>query len=78
VILTPPVVAREALRLRRASAVLDSAAFAPGLLGMAVSFFAGLLALRWLSSWLESGRWRYFGYYCLAAAAGVLALARLG
>jgi undecaprenyl-diphosphatase len=38
------------------------------------SFLAGLAALRLLSRWLESGRWSWFGYYCLIAAAGVLAL----
>jgi len=31
-------------------------------------WLAGLGALRWLSSWLESGKWQYFGYYCLAFA----------
>lgn len=84
VILTPPVVAREALRLVRAAGDAGRPAwsaelFAPGLLGMAFSFAAGLVALRWLSRWLEEGRWSYFGWYCLAAAACVLgAAARLG
>lgn len=77
VILTPPVVAREALRLRHASAHFGAAALAPGVLGMAISFVAGLLALRWLSSWLETGRWRWFGYYCFLASAAVLTLSRL-
>jgi undecaprenyl pyrophosphate phosphatase UppP len=45
-----------------------------GLVGMVFSFGAGLLALRWLSSWLEKGRWKYFGYYCLAASVGVFLL----
>jgi undecaprenyl-diphosphatase len=44
----------------------------PGLLGMLCSFIAGLLALRFLSAVLERGRWRYFGYYCVVAAALVL------
>ena len=47
----------------------------PGLLGLGCSFIAGLLALRWLSRWLEAGRWQYFGYYCVAAAAAILVLA---
>jgi undecaprenyl-diphosphatase len=47
---------------------------APGLVGMACSFIAGLLALKWLSRWLEGGRWKFFGFYCLAAAAVVLAI----
>ena len=79
VILTPPVVAREALRLMKAvgPAGLSAGLFKPGLVGMVLSFFAGLAALRWLSSWLETGRWRYFGYYCFAASAGVAAAAAL-
>ncbi len=46
----------------------------PGMLGLSCSFVAGLLALQWLSRWLEKGRWHYFGYYCLFAAAAVLTL----
>jgi undecaprenyl-diphosphatase len=41
----------------------------PALAGMVLSFFAGLGALYLLSAALEKGRWRYFGFYCLAAAA---------
>ena len=37
---------------------------APALIGMVLSFFAGLLALKWLSKWLSSGRWYFFGIYC--------------
>jgi undecaprenyl-diphosphatase len=48
--------------------------FLPGLIGMVLSFIAGLLALKWLSGWLEGGRWKYFGYYCLVAAAAVLVI----
>ena len=40
----------------------------PSLVGMVLSFLAGLLALRWLSRWLEQGRWYLFGGYCLVAA----------
>ena len=80
VILTPPVVALEAHRLIKAAAAEGRSAwspelFAPGLLGMVFSFLAGLVALRWLSDWLQNGRWRYFGCYCLAASAVVLAVA---
>jgi len=39
---------------------------------MVLSFAAGLLALRWLSSWLEEGRWHFFGAYCLLASLVVL------
>jgi undecaprenyl-diphosphatase len=74
VILTPPVVAREALRFFKAqhiSAVHHTGVIGlllPSLIGMALSFFAGILALKWLSSWLEAGRWYLFGLYCLFAA----------
>jgi undecaprenyl-diphosphatase len=85
VVLTPPVIAREALRLVKAQAVPLSGGgaqlldlFFPSLIGMVFSFLAGLLALRWLSSWLERGLWHYFGYYCLAASLAVFALYRMG
>ena len=77
VVLTPAVIAREALRLLKAHALSGGsvlAHFRPGLVGMVFSFLAGLLALKWLTRWLEGGRWKFFGYYCLVAAAGVLAL----
>jgi undecaprenyl-diphosphatase len=48
--------------------------FMPGLAGMVLSFIAGLAALKLLSHWLEGGRWKFFGFYCLLAAAGVLAV----
>jgi undecaprenyl-diphosphatase len=84
VVLTPPVIAREVLRLMKAQAaplgggthLLDL--FFPSLCGMVFSFLAGLLALRWLSSWLEKGLWHFFGYYCLAASLVVFALYRMG
>jgi len=34
--------------------------------------------LRWLSRWLEGGRWYLFGIYCLAAAAVVAGLHHVG
>ncbi len=77
VVLTPPVLAREIHRLLKAhvlagfSASPTVALFLPGLLGMALSFLAGLLALRWLSNWLSQGRWGWFGVYCLAASVEV-------
>ena len=80
VILTPLVIAREAYRMIKQYPSISMAEaaslhlFTPGLLGMCFSFAAGLLALRWLSAWLEEGRWKFFGYYCLAAAAVVLIL----
>lgn len=78
VVLTPPVVAKEAYRLLKDHALNSHESvlhlFLPGIVGMGFSFLAGLLALRWLSRWLEGGRWQWFGYYCLAAAAGVLVI----
>ena len=78
VVLTPAAIGREALRLLKASHGAGrgalTAALAPSLLGAALAFLAGLVALRWLSRWLETGRWHLFGIYCLAAAAGVAAL----
>jgi undecaprenyl-diphosphatase len=78
VVLTPAVDAREALRVLHAehaggAAALASAAV-PSLIGAAVAFVAGLVALRWLSGWLENGRWYLFGVYCLVAAAAVAGL----
>jgi undecaprenyl-diphosphatase len=52
--------------------------FMPSLLGMVFSFAAGLLALKWLSSWLESGRWQLFGLYCLGASVIVFMLHQNG
>lgn len=82
VILTPPVVAREALRLIKAEHVnagagLGSAA-GTSFLGLICAFIAGLLALKWLSGWLESGKWYWFGIYCLVAAAAVAYLHHVG
>jgi len=78
VVLTPPIIAKEALRLLKDQtpggheSVLHL--FLPSLVGMVFSFLAGLLALKWLSRWLEGGRWKIFGFYCLIAATGVLIL----
>jgi undecaprenyl-diphosphatase len=86
VVLTPAAIGREALRLVRASHEA-AAAGAPvdlhanmvtGLLGAFFAFLAGLVALKWLSSWLEEGRWYLFGIYCLVASVAVFALYRAG
>jgi undecaprenyl-diphosphatase len=44
------------------------------LIGMVFSFLAGLVALKWLSAWLESGKWWLFGIYCLVASGVVFYL----
>jgi len=82
VVLTPPVVFRELMRLIHAqhisgTANLASAVF-PSVAAAVLAFFAGLVALRWLSRWLEGGRWYLFGIYCLAAAAVVAGLHHVG
>ncbi len=78
VVLTPPIIVKELLRLLKANALSGPGStlhlFAPSLLGMVFSFLAGLLALKWLSRWLEGGRWKFFGFYCLTASAGVLTI----
>ena len=83
VVLTPPVIVRETLRFLReqhasAPAVSMGHLFMPSMLGMAFSFIAGLLALKWLSNWLESGRWPLFGVYCLSASGVVFMLHNSG
>jgi undecaprenyl-diphosphatase len=80
--LTPAVVGIEGMRLLKAShearaagTPIDlQASLVSSLLGMVFSFIAGLVALKWLSSWLESGRWYLFGVYCLLASAVVFYL----
>lgn len=73
VLLTPAVIGRETLRLLHARANL-APALAYSAVGAIFAFGAGLLALRWLSGWLESGRWYLFGIYCLTASAVVAGL----
>jgi undecaprenyl-diphosphatase len=71
VVLTPPVIARGLYRLWKSGNLSAGELLplvGPGLAGMVLSFLAGLVALRVLSAALERGRWRYFGFYCLAAA----------
>ena len=91
VILTPPIVVLELHRLVKSvgltlersnsgasvSATLWALIF-PGFLGMIFSFGSGLLALKWLSAWLEKGRWKFFGIYCILAAFIVIILWRNG
>src|SRR5580658_1816037 len=82
VVLTPAVVGLEALRLQKAHTAAVAAgtpmdlhgSLVASLLGMVFSFLAGLVALRWLSSWLENGRWYLFGIYCLVASGVVFYL----
>jgi undecaprenyl-diphosphatase len=79
VALTPAADGREVLRLIKAEhGVSLATAMVPSLVGMVCAFFAGLVALKWLSKWLESDRWYLFGIYCLVAAAAVEVLSHMG
>jgi undecaprenyl-diphosphatase len=82
VMITPAADARELLRLVKAenigSGLNLAAAMMPSLLGMLCAFVAGLVALKWLSQWLESDRWYLFGIYCLAASVAVFVLHHMG
>jgi undecaprenyl-diphosphatase len=79
VVITPVAIGREALRLMHATheaAATGASIDLHGtvmfsLLGAVFAFLAGLVALKWLSSWLENGRWYLFGIYCLVASAVV-------
>jgi undecaprenyl-diphosphatase len=75
VVLTPPAQAYSVYKLLKAHELSRSMltdVLVPGLVGMVFSFAAGLLALRLLSAVMERGRWKYFGFYCLAMAAVIL------
>ncbi|WP_343681694.1 undecaprenyl-diphosphate phosphatase [Acinetobacter baylyi] len=82
VVLTPAVIVKELVRLLHAQHATTGAMhlalgslLLPSLFGMVFSFLTGLLALKWLSAWLEHGRWYLFGIYCLAFSGVVLTLA---
>ena len=88
IILTPAAIAKEVLRALHHGHVHTGAAvamasngsihidglFLPSIVGMFFSFWAGMLALKWLSRWLENGRWYLFGIYCLFASVVVWVL----
>ena len=82
VILTPAAIGKEVLRLLKDTHEAKLAgtpinlhgSVTMSLLGMVFAFLAGLVALRWLSSWLEEGRWWLFGVYCLIASGVVYTL----
>ena len=83
VVITPPAIARELRRLVEMHPEVTNASnllslVLPGIIGMGSSFVAGLLALRLLSRWLETGRWQLFGLYGLAFAVFVFVLTALG
>jgi undecaprenyl-diphosphatase len=83
VVLTPAAIIQELHRFLKSQAATASPAhlghlIQPQIVGMIGSFVAGLLALRWLSGWLENGRWHYFGYYCVGAAGVIFVLSANG
>ena len=79
VAITPLAIGREALRLLKATheaaatgAPIDlHGTVVASFLGAVFAFLAGLVALKWLSNWLENGRWYLFGIYCLVASVAV-------
>jgi undecaprenyl-diphosphatase len=75
VVLTPAVLFLEIKRYMSSSGFHSnslSELLAPGFLGMVLSFISGLIALRWLSNWLEKEKWNYFGYYCIVFSVATL------
>jgi undecaprenyl-diphosphatase len=82
VVLTPPVVVREGLRLVKSHGLATTTDLSHIVLmsafGTLIAFIAGLAALKWLSRWLETDRWYLFGIYCLIAAGAVTWLHTLG
>jgi undecaprenyl-diphosphatase len=82
VVLTPAVIVKEGHRLLKDQAQAPgglhdlASQLGPALLGMLLSFAAGWVALRWLSKWLEQGRWYLFAPYCFAASAFVVMFGR--
>jgi len=84
VVLTPPVVLREVFRMLKVNSKHTGESlgllhmFIPSMVGMIASFIAGYMALKWLSRWLEIGRWKFFGYYCLALSLLVVILKQVG
>ena len=76
VIITPLAIGRESLRLVHATHEAAASGMPidlhgtvmVSLLGALFAFLAGLVALKWLSNWLEHGRWHLFGIYCLVAS----------
>jgi undecaprenyl-diphosphatase len=83
VVITPPAIAKELMRLLKSHVGTAPAPqllhlLGPGLLGMIGAFVAGLLALKLLSSWLDKGHWSWFGYYCIAFSCFVFFLASKG
>ena len=71
VLITPLAIAREARPLLHGTGGV-AAELAPGVIGAVLAALAGLVALKWLSAWLEHGRWKLFGFYCLAGGAALL------
>ena len=78
VVLTPALIAMEGKRLLDYNKTVAHLSLGhlltPSLVGMVFSFISGLLALKWLSRWLESGQWKLFGFYCILASLAVFGL----
>lgn len=70
----PETVARYAIEQpEKALACADASGFTPELLvGMVVAFIFGIIALKWLMSFVQKGKFHYFSYYLWVA--GILGL----
>jgi len=75
------LVEEHASRQARAAAAPDAAttaaqqqgqSLAPLAAGAVVSFFVGLIALKWLLRWLERGKLHYFAYWCIPVGLAVI------
>ena len=71
---TPAILAAAGLELRDAVGAPVRLDWLPLLIGTAVAAAVGYAALRLLSRLVRSGAFRYFGFYCLALGAAVIAL----
>jgi undecaprenyl-diphosphatase len=83
VVITPPAIAKELLRLLKSHEAAAAPKhlihlLGPGLFGLFGAFIAGIFALKLLSSWLEKGHWAWFGVYCIGFSGVVFYLASRG
>jgi undecaprenyl-diphosphatase len=81
VALTPPLILYSTWKLLKDPKTQSTdlvSLVTPGLIGMVLSFLAGLVALRLLTAVLERGHWRFFAWYCFVAAGVMFAAAWQG
>lgn len=78
VLVTPPVIVQQLFRFSKHGVAIEWSTLSPGLFGFVCAAVSGFVALKFLSSVLESGRWRYFSYYCFFFAGVLWTAASLG